>query len=84
MLKFLIFLMILVGSSFFLTEVYSLEVEFQKESERIMDSMGWLEPEKIPYQEQIQIIIDHAGEKNRVTVGMLSKDPTVLRFPDYI
>ena len=84
MLKFLIFLMILVGSSFFLTDVYSLEVEFQKESERIMDSMGWLEPEKIPYQEQIQIIIDHAGEKNRITVGMLSKDPTDLRFPEYI
>ena len=57
MLKFLIFLTILVGSSFFLTEAYSLEVEFQKESERVLDSMGWLEPEKIPYQEQIQIVI---------------------------
>ena len=84
MLKFLIFAAFFAVPAFFLTEAYSLEVEFQKESERIIDSMGWLEPEKIPYQEQIQIVIDHTGEKNRVTVGMLSKDPTDLRFPDYI
>ena len=58
MLKFLIFAAFFAVPAFFLTEAYSLEVEFQKESERIIDSMGWLEPEKVPYQEQIQLIIE--------------------------
>ena len=84
MLKVLIFLTLLVGSSFFLIEVYSLEVEFQKENERIMESKGWLEPERMSYQEQIQVLIDYTGSKNRISVSMLSKDPNDLRFPDYI
>ena len=84
MLKVLIFLSLLVGSSFFLIEVYSLEVEFQKENERIMESKGWLEPERMSYQEQIQVLIDYTGSKNRISVSMLSKDPNDLRFPDYI
>ena len=84
MLKFLIFLAFLIASPFLLAEVSSLEVEFQKESERIIDSMGWLEPERIPYQEQIQIIIDHKDSKNKIAVSMLSKDPNDLRFPEYI
>ena len=84
MLKFLIFLLAITISPFLLTEAYSLEVEFQKESERIIESMGWLEPEKVSYQEQIQIIIDRDELKNRISVNMLSKNPNDLRFPDYI
>ena len=84
MLKFLIFLVILMGFPFSLMNASSLEVEFQKESERIIESMGWIEPEKVSYQEQIQIIIDHHDLKNRIAVSMLSKDPNDLRFPDYI
>jgi len=61
-----------------------LEVEFQKENERIMESKGWLEPERMSYQEQIQVLIDYTGSKNRISVSMLSKDPNDLRFPDYI
>ena len=84
MLKFLIFLAFLIASPFLLAEVSSLEVEFQKESERIIESMGWLEPEKVSYQEQIQIIIDRDDLKNRIAFSMLSKSPNDLRFPDYI
>ena len=84
MLKFLVIVAFLIGSSFFLTEVQSLEVEFQKESERIIDSMGWLEPEKISYQEQIQIIIDRDGDKNKIAISMLSKDPNDMKFPKYM
>ena len=84
MLKFLIFLLAITISPFLLTEAYSLEVEFQKESERIIESMGWLEPEKVSYQEQIQIIIDRDDLKNRIAFSMLSKSPNDLRFPDYI
>jgi len=62
----------------------SLEVEFQKESERVIDSMGWLEPEKVSYQEQIQILIDRDELKNKIAVSMLSQNPNDLRFPDYI
>ena len=80
MLKFLIFLVFLAGFSFCLTEAYSLEVEIGKESQRIIDSMGWIEPEKVSYQEQIQIIIDHSEFKNKVSVGMLSKIQTILDF----
>ena len=84
MLKFLIFIALFAVSSFFLTEAYSLEVEFQKESERIIESMGWLEPEKVSYQEQIQLLIDYTDSKNRIAIGMLSKSPNDMRFPDYI
>ena len=84
MLKFLIFLVILMVFPFSLMNASSLEVEFQKESERVMDSMGWLEPDRIPYQEQIQIIIDRDGFKNKISVSMLSKDPNDLKFPKYI
>ena len=84
MLKFLIFAAFFAVPAFFLTEAYSLEVEFQKESERIIDSMGWLEPEKVPYQEQIQLVIDYTDSKNRIAIGMLSKSPNDMRFPDYI
>jgi len=84
MLKFLIFAAFFAVPAFFLTEAYSLEVEFQKESERIIESMGWLEPEKVSYQEQIQLLIDYTDSKNRIAIGMLSKSPNDMRFPDYI
>ena len=84
MLKFFIFLSLLIASPFLLTDASSLEVEFQKESERIMDSMGWLDPEKVSFQEQIQIVIDDKNSKNKIAVSIISKDPSDLRFPDYI
>jgi len=84
MLKFLIFFILLASSSLFLVDAFSLEVEIQKESERVIESMGWLEPEKVSYQEQIQITIDHADSKNKIAVTMLSQDPNDIRFPDYI
>jgi len=84
MLKFLILLAFLVGSSFALTEAFSLEIEFQKETERIKDAMGWINPESISFQEQIQLVIDSSGSKNRISIGMMSKDPNDIRFPDYI
>jgi len=84
MLKFLIFLGILIISPFFLMDASSLEIEIQKESDRIIDSMGWLRPDKIAYQEQIQIIIDDINKKNRISISMLSTDPNDIRFPDYI
>ena len=84
MLKFLIFLSLLVSAPFFLTEASSLDVEFQPESDRIIDSFGWLEPGKLSFQEQVQIIIDHSESKNRIAVGMMSKSPNDIRFPDYI
>ena len=78
------FLVLLVGSSIFVTQAFSLEVEFQKESERIIESLGWLTPEKVPFQEQIQIIIDHKNLKHRITIGIQSTDPNDLKFPDNI
>ena len=40
MLKFLIFFVLLVGSSLFVADAFSLEVEFQKKSDWIIESMG--------------------------------------------
>ena len=84
MLRFLIFLIILAGCSFFLVEVDAIEIELLKEEERIMQSMGWLDPGKIPYQEQIQIMIGHSAHKNKISVGMMSKDQSDIKFPDDI
>ena len=84
MLKFLIFLVFLAGSSFFLTEASSLEIEFQKESQRVIESMGWIEPEKVSYQEQFQIIIDKTGSKYKTSIGMMSKNPNDIRFPNSV
>ena len=82
MLKFLIFLVLLAGSSIFVTQAFSLEVEFQKESERIIESLGWLTPEKFSFQEQLQIVIDELNQKNRISIGILSTSPNDIRFPD--
>ena len=84
MSKILIFLALLVGSSFFLIEASSLEVEIDRESQRIIESMGWSELEKMSLQEQIQIIIDHTNQKNRMSIGLLTTNPNDIRFPDYI
>jgi len=84
MTKFLIILLLLAGSSLFAVEAFALEVEIQKESDRIIESKGWLTPEIHSFQEQIQIIIDRADSKTRISVGMLSTHPNDIRFPDYI
>jgi len=84
MSKFLIILLLLAGSSIFAVEAFALEVEIQKESDRIIESKGWLTPEMHSFQEQLQIIIDQANSKNRVSIGLLSTHPNDIRFPEYI
>ena len=84
MSKFLIILLLLVGSSLFAVEAFALEVEIQKESDRIIESRGWLTPEIHSYQEQFQIIIDQVNSKSRLSIGMLSTNPNDIMFPDYI
>jgi len=84
MYKFLIILLLLAVSSLFAVEAFALEVEIQKESDRIIESRGWLTPEIHSFQEQFQIIIDHANSKSRISIGMLSTHPNDIRFPDYI
>ena len=84
MLKFLIFFALLVGSSIFVTQAFSLEVEFQKESERIIESLGWLTPDKLAMQEQIQIIIDEPKQQNRISISVISTEADDIIFPDEI
>ena len=84
MSKFLIILLLLAGSSLFAVEAFALEVELQKESDRIIESRGWLTPEIHSFQEQFQIIIDQTNSKSRISIGMLSTHPNDIRFPDYI
>ena len=84
MLKFLIFLVLLVGSSLFVTDAFSLEVEFQKKGDWFIESMGWLMPEQHSFQEQFQIIIDESNQKNRISIGILSTNPNDIKFPDNI
>ena len=84
MSKFLIILLLLAVSSLFAVEAFALEVEIQKESDRIIESRGWLTPEIHSFQEQFQIIIDHANSKSRISIGILSTHPNDIRFPDYI
>ena len=76
--------MLLAGASLFAVEVFALEVEIQKESDRIIESKGWLTPELYSFQEQFQIIIDQANSKSRVSIGILSTHPNDIRFPDFI
>ena len=84
MSKFLIILLLLAGSSLFVVESFALEVEIQKESDRIIESRGWLMPGIHSFQEQLQIIVDQANSKSRISIGMLSTHPNDIRFPDYI
>ena len=81
MSKFLIILLLLAGSSLFAVEAFALEVEIQKESDRIIESKGWLTPEIHSFQEQFQIIIDHANSKSRISIGMLSTHPNDIMIP---
>jgi len=84
MFKFLIFLILLAGSSLFVTEVFALEIELQKESDRIIESMGWLEPEQHSLKEFLQIIIDQRESKNRISVGLISTSKSDIQLPDNI
>ena len=84
MFKFLIFLTLLAGSSLFVTEVFSLEIELQKESDRIIESKGWLQPEQHSLREHLQIIIDQREFKNRISVILMSKSPDDIKLPDNI
>ena len=82
MFKFLIFLILLAGSSLFVTEVFSLEIELQKESDRIIEAKGWLTLEEHSLREHLQIIIDQREFQNRISVGLLSKNPEDIKLPD--
>ena len=84
MFKFLIFLVLLAGSSLFVTEVFALEIELQKESDRIIESKGWLTPEEHSLREHLQIIIDQREFQNRISIGLLSKNPDDIKLPDNI
>jgi len=84
MFKILIFLILLAGSSLFVTEVFALEIELQKESDRIIESKGWLELEQHSLQEHLQIIIDQREFKNRISVILMSKNPSDIQLPDNI
>ena len=84
MFKFLIFLILLAGSSLFVTEVFALEIELQKESDRIIDAKGWLQPEQHSLEEYLQIIIDQREFKNRISVVLMSENPTDIQLPENI
>ena len=84
MSKFLIILLLLAGSSLFAVEVFALEVEIQQESDRIIESKGWLTPELHTFQEQFQIIIDYVNSKTRLSIGMISTNPNDIKFTDEI
>jgi len=84
MFKFLIFLVLLAGSSLFVTEVFAVEIELQKESDRIIEAKGWLEPEQHSLKEFLQIIIDQRESKNRISVGLISSSQTHIKLPDNI
>ena len=84
MFKFLIFLILLAGSSLFVTEVFGIEIELQKESDRIIEAKGWLTPEEHSLREHLQIIIDQREFQNRISVGLLSKNPDDIKLPDNI
>ena len=84
MLKFLIFLVLLVGSSLFVADAFSLEVEFQKKGDWFIESMGWLTPETSSLKERFQVIIDQIESQNRISIGWLSTNPNDIKFPDNI
>ena len=84
MFKFLIFLILLAGSSLFVTEVFALEIELQKESDRIIEAKGWLQPEQHSLEEYLQIIIDQREFKNRISVVLMSENPADIQLPENI
>ena len=84
MLKFLIFFVLLVGSSLFVVDVFSVEVELQDKDNWIIESMGWLTPENVDMQEQFKIVIDETKQLNRISIGILSTNPNDIKFSDKI
>ena len=84
MFKILIALILLAGSSLFVTEVFSLEIELQKESDRIIEAKGWLEPEQHSLKELLQIIIDQREFTNRISIGLMSTNQSDIQLPDNI
>ena len=84
MLKFLIFLVLLVGSSLFVTDAFSLEIEFQTKGDWIIEKMEWLTPGKLSLQEQFQIVIDESKHRNRISIGILSTSQSDIIFTDKI
>jgi len=84
MFKILIFLIFLAGSSLFVTEVFALEIELQKESDRIIEARGWLTPEQHSLREHLQIIIDQREFINRISIGLMSANPTDIKLPENI
>jgi len=84
MLKFLIFFALLVGSSLFVVDVFSVEVEFQTKGDWLTDTLEWQRLSQHPLQEQFQIIIDESKQRNRISIGVLSTNPDDIRFTDKI
>ena len=84
MLKFLIFFVLLVGSSLFVVDVFSVEVELQDKDDWIIESKGWLTPEKVDMLEQFKIVIDETKQLNRLSIGILSTNPNDIKFTDKI
>ena len=84
MFKFLVLLILLAGSSLFVTEVFSLDIELQKEGDRIIESKGWLTPEEHSLREHLQIIIDQREFKNRISVILMSKNSADIQLPENI
>ena len=81
MLKFLMFLTLLTCSSFLVTDAFSIEVELLKESDRIMDTLGWLELGNEQYQEHLQIMINQIELKNKISVLLVSTDDDDIYLP---
>ena len=84
MLKFLIFLVLLVGSSLFVTDAFSLEIEFQTKGDWLTDTLEWQRLSQHPLQEQFQIIIDESKHRNKISIGVLSTNSDDIRFTDKI
>ena len=84
MYKFLIILILLAVSSLFAVESFALDIEIQKESDRIIESKGWLTPEIHSFKEIIKIVIDQKNQQSRVFVNMESTHPNDIKFPDEI
>ena len=84
MIKFLVFLVLLVGSSLFVTDAFSLEIEFQTKGDWIIEKMEWLTPGKLSLQEQFQIVIDESKHRNRISIGILSTSQSDIIFTDKI
>ena len=84
MIKFLVFLVLLVGSSLFVTDAFSLEIEFQTKGDWLTDTLEWQRLSQHPLQEQFQIIIDESKHRNRISIGVLSTNSDDIRFTDKI